>query len=320
MSSAERESGLHTVCRATAAPVLFFFFNRPHYTRQVWEQIRLARPKRLLLVADGARDDVSADQERCAETMSIVEGSIDWACEVERNYSPRNLGARDRIASGLAWAFERVDRAIILEDDCLPSEGFFEFCGELLDMYQDDARIGMITGVNYRACSSGTHGSTYFGSRHASIWGWATWRRAFSGYDPAMSAWRATVGPPDIRSWFTDWRSRMLHTTMFDLGSEGGIETWDIAWCLHMARRRMISLVPAANLISNIGIEGTRGRKGDANNLMPFGRLDLPLRHPPVPPLDAQYDCLVAKRHRLFRDWLWAKWRHRVRRLVGLVS
>lgn len=302
--------------QAEAAPVLFFFFNRPEYTRRIWDQIRLARPSRLLLVADGPRERVSSDAMLCAQTRAIVEGSIDWPCVVDREYAHTNLGARDRIVSGLAWAFERVDRAIVLEDDCLPSPSFFSFCGELLERFQEDPAVGMIAGTNYRPSPPERGGSSYFGSRHSSIWGWATWRRVVSGYDPQMPAWRSSLAPRHLRQWFTDGRSRLLHTTMFDLAREGGVTTWDIAWCLHMIKQRMISVVPSVNLVSNIGIEGTRGRTDDANNCMPIGQLHFPLRHPLALEPDPDYDRFVACRHRLWRDWMRAKWTHRLRRLM----
>jgi hypothetical protein len=37
-----------------------------------------------------------------------------------KNYADVNLGGGRRIASGLDWVFDTVDRAIVLEDDCLP--------------------------------------------------------------------------------------------------------------------------------------------------------------------------------------------------------
>lgn len=34
--------------------------------------------------------------------------------------------------TAINWVFESEDAAIILEDDCLPSLSFFDYCGELL--------------------------------------------------------------------------------------------------------------------------------------------------------------------------------------------
>ncbi|KAB1986870.1 hypothetical protein, partial [Haemophilus parainfluenzae] len=81
-----------------------------------------------------------ADIDLCNQSKSITE-QIDWDCKVERNYSEVNLGCRKRISSGLTWAFESVEEAIVLEDDCLPELSFFNFCETLLEYYRDDQRI-----------------------------------------------------------------------------------------------------------------------------------------------------------------------------------
>jgi hypothetical protein len=64
-----------------------------------------------------------------------------------KNYADVNLGGGRRIASGLDWVFDTVDRAIALEDDCLPHPSFFRYCQELLEKYQDDDRIATILGT-----------------------------------------------------------------------------------------------------------------------------------------------------------------------------
>ena len=128
-------------------PVAFIIFNRPDTTRIVFEEIKKAKPEKLLIIADGPRNNKPGEKERCAETRAIVE-NIDWECEVLRNYSDKNMGCKNRVASGLNWVFENVEEAIILEDDCLPDQSFFRYCQELLEKYRDDKRIMLIAGDN----------------------------------------------------------------------------------------------------------------------------------------------------------------------------
>ena len=112
-------------------PVAFLVFNRPDTTERVFEAIRLARPPKLLVVADGPRAHRPDDDTKCQATRAIIE-RVDWPCEVLKNYSEANLGCRTRVSSGLDWVFSTVEEAIILEDDCLPHPTFFRFCEELL--------------------------------------------------------------------------------------------------------------------------------------------------------------------------------------------
>lgn len=47
------------------------------------------------------------------------------------------------------WVFDNEEQAIILEDDCVPSVAFFEYCDFFLDKYKEDKSIGFISGANY---------------------------------------------------------------------------------------------------------------------------------------------------------------------------
>ena len=131
-------------------PVAFIIFNRPEVTAQVFAAIRAARPKKLLVIADGPRADRVGEAVRCAAARAIVDNGVDWPCEVFRNYSDVNLGCGRRVSSGISWAFEQVDRAIILEDDCLPGASFFGYCTELLERYRDDERVMHIGANNFQ--------------------------------------------------------------------------------------------------------------------------------------------------------------------------
>lgn len=64
-------------------PVLILFFNRPQQLSQVFEQVKKARPSRLFLYQDGARNEHDLPGiKACREIVS----QIDWECEVERFY------------------------------------------------------------------------------------------------------------------------------------------------------------------------------------------------------------------------------------------
>ena len=68
-------------------PVLILFFNRPQQLSQVFEQVKKARPSRLFLYQDGARNERDLPGiEACREIVS----QIDWECEVGRLYQAAN--------------------------------------------------------------------------------------------------------------------------------------------------------------------------------------------------------------------------------------
>src|SRR5262249_10093644 len=128
-------------------PVAVFAFARPDLLRKVLSSVRTARPRLLLIVTDGPRQGHLEDVTRCKETLKILE-AIDWPCETRRCHSERNLGCDLRLTTGLAWIFEQVAEAIILEDDVVPDPSFFPWCATMLHHYRDEPTIMHVAGRN----------------------------------------------------------------------------------------------------------------------------------------------------------------------------
>ncbi len=139
-----------TTLASPIAPVALFVFNRPDLTARVFEVVRAAQPPVLFVSADGPRPDRPDDERLCRETREIVQ-AVDWPCDVHWNLREQNLGCGPAMSQGISWVFEHVDRAIILEDDCIPDPSFFPFCDELLERYEDDSRVMQIAGSNLNA-------------------------------------------------------------------------------------------------------------------------------------------------------------------------
>jgi hypothetical protein len=265
----------------TQAPVVLFMFARPDTTARIMEAIREAKPKRLLLVADGARDGVPGEAERSEQTRALA-ARVDWDCEVSTNFADRNMGQKERVDSGLSWAFEQEEEAIILEDDTLPNQTFFRFCDELLERYRDDERILSIGGTNFQFDGRASSDSYYF-SRYPHIWGWASWRRAWNLTDPEMTRW------PELRE--SGWLDDLIEAPhaagywshQLDLAYRER-HTWDYAWLFSAWVNEGLHAVPNVNLVSNLGFREdathTAPDLADFLGELPTRELPFPLVHP----------------------------------------
>lgn len=258
-----------------STPVAFFIFNRPDVTAEVFGAIARARPRRLLVVADGPR--TAEEAERCARTRAVVE-RVDWDCEVLTNFSDENLGCRRRVASGLDWVFAEAEEAIILEDDCLPAPDFFPFCAELLERYREDERVMHVSGDNFQGGRSRTPASYYF-SRYFHIWGWATWRRAWRHYDVGMRTWPESRDL--IRGLFEREEEADFWASIFDRVHAGQIDTWDYQWVYACWSQSGLAVTPDVNLVSNLGFgpDATHTREENGMARLPVESLG-PVRHP----------------------------------------
>ena len=238
------DSLLHT-------PVAFLIFNRPETTAQVFEAIRAARPPKLLIVADGPRQNRPGEAELCAEVRAIA-SDVDWPCEVLTNYSDVNMGCKARISSGLDWVFSQVEEAIILEDDCLPTESFFGFCEMMLDRYRDNERVMMIAGTNFLLDEAGRENSCYF-SNMVSIWGWATWRTSWQKRITDFGVINTTLIAARFNSrTYSKYIVKMLRGAI-----SGSIDTWDVQWFYSVILNNAICVTPLMNQVKNIGYLGT---------------------------------------------------------------
>jgi hypothetical protein len=262
------------------SPVVFIVFNRPETTKQVFETIRAARPPKLLVVSDGPRPSKAGEEERCAAVRAIV-SKVDWPCEVSRDHSAANLGCRQRVSSGITWAFQQVERAIILEDDCVPSPSFFRFCDEMLERYENDERVMMVSGDN-RLWGRGDPGTSYYFSRYPNIWGWATWRRSWAKFDLDMHDWPKIRAAGDFDQYFHKASERYYWKSLFNYVHGGHLDTWDYQWVYSIWKESGLSVAPRRNLVRNIGFaeNATHTRSGSLFAGLTDEDMEFPLEHP----------------------------------------
>jgi hypothetical protein len=278
-----RQDLLEAKAKTFETPVALFVFNRPDSTRRVFEAIASVRPTKLLLIADGPRLAKPGETEACLQVRDIVT-RVDWPCEVSTNFAPTNLGCKNRIISGLNWAFSLVNEAIILEDDCLPDPSFFPFCHELLERYRDDNRVSMIAGTNF-VWRATPPSPSYFFSRMTHIWGWATWRRAWSLYDEHLSQWPAIRASGLLEQAFSERRLTRYWTGIFDQMHAGsGPNICDYQWAYTNLVQHSLIAVPRTNLITNIGFgaDATHTTGTDPEMVVPSAPIEFPLVHPPA--------------------------------------
>jgi hypothetical protein len=208
---------------------------------------------------------------------------VDWPCDVHWNIREQNLGCGPAMSQGISWVFEHVDRAIILEDDCIPDPSFFRFCDELLERYADDSRVMQIAGSNLNAPPAVFAGSSYSFASFPLVWGWATWRRAWGLYDFRMSSWPAFRDAGMLGGLHARPQRRAQLRREWD-HIHAGHGTWDHQWQYAVMSQHGLSIYPASNLVSNLGFREDATQTTQAGSMaeVPVRGMDFPLSHPPI--------------------------------------
>lgn len=234
-------------------PILFLIFNRPDTTKLVFEQIRKVKPKYLYVAADGPRDDIEGEAVRCNETKKIIADGIDWECEVRTLYRQNNLGCGLAVSGAITWFFNNVEQGIVVEDDCLPGHSFFTFCETLLEYYKNNTQIFSIMGSNPFGEIVLNNEESYFFSKEFTAWGWASWRRAWEHYDYDLKNWNSfnkeRIKEVSPRKEFSKYWVPLFNN-LKQLESK---YTWDYQWMFSTWNEGAYTIVPAKNMVSNIG-------------------------------------------------------------------
>lgn len=291
-------------------PIALIIFNRPKQTRQVFESIRLIKPEKLYVIADGHR--TKDEQSLCDETRAIIE-TIDWRCDLKKKYSDKNLGCGINESKGLDWVFDQEDQAIILEDDCLPHPSFFPFCEELLERYKNNNAIMHISGNFFQHKNNKFKDrNSYYGSVLPHVWGWATWKRAWKKYDYDLTQWPEEKQKQTLAPWFKNPAAYEYWSGIWDQYYTEKINNYDARWVFACMINKAICINPTVNLISNIGFDesATHTKIPDESANIPTKEMHFPLIHPDKLAINYQADEFTFRknfgidekiRHRIIR-------------------
>lgn len=260
-----------------AANVLLICFNRPRLARVAFERLREAKPAFLYVAADGPRASRPGEAALCDEVRAVFD-DIDWPCHVVRDFAPDNMGCEPRIESALQATFENVDRAIVMEDDLLPEDGFFGFCETMLDRYADEPRVGTIAGSSYVRSSALCRSSYYF-SRYANTLGWGTYKRVIDSVN-----WKPDTAEitEDLRSVLERKGEARRWAECVEMVYSGRVSTWDYQFVISQLLARQLAVTPRVSLVTHIGTgpDATHTPVNDDFFNRPVGMVPDPIRHP----------------------------------------
>lgn len=237
--------------------ILYCIFNRPDVVEQTFVPIKEAKPKKLYIASDGARENREDEDKIVEQTRKYVLDNIDWNCEVHTLFQDKNLGCDTAVPKAIEWFFKYEEMGIILEDDILASQEFFEFCTILLEKYKNDQRVRSIGGF---CISKGVdYEYDYAFTPRPLTWGWAAWRRSWDGFDITISDWKKLKHTQWLKRIFnTHIYKRLEWSEIFDIYF--GDCAWDYAYSfanMKLVEKGCYSLSPAnKNLITNIGYSG----------------------------------------------------------------
>lgn len=238
------------------SPILFITFVRPEYARRSWDAIKAARPKKLYFYSNKGRSEKEGEIERNEEIRSFI-NEIDWDCDLHTFFREKCVDIYTSLWGAMDWLFEKEESGIIIEEDCVATKAFFQFCDDLLPRYANNPKVRMITGNNYTP-EYNPKGVDYFFSHITNIYGWASWRDRWQGLDRKMTNWDEVKNRP-MRKYFPTYLCYMWYKLNMQRIYDN-IDTsnpWDFITLYNSIKNDQCSIIPKCNLVWDIGVSGS---------------------------------------------------------------
>jgi len=264
-------------------PVLLMTYRRPENTKRLLNILKKFKQNNIFVFNDGLKvKDHKYDHSRTRKIITDFKKKN----KIKLIFSKKNLTQKNNLPFAISEVFQKFDKVIILEDDCIPNKFFFKFCNILLEKYKNDNRISQISGNNFLNFKNfkRRNNESYFFSNFTSSWGWATWRDKWKNYyDKDIKIWPKIKKENWLKDILQNKKSVDFWTKAFDRRYRVLDDDWDRPWTLINLANNRLNIFPSKNLISNIGEDSvalhTNPKKW--NNLK-LESLKFPLIHPNI--------------------------------------
>ncbi len=204
--------------------VVIMAYSRPEHFRKVLSSCESKLEKVTVYLDKPANNSVAEEQDKILE---IIQNSS-LNCELHRR--TERLGLAGSILTAVAEQVAKKDHVVILEDDCVPLDGFFEFMLNSIHDYRDDDDTTAVCATR-TACPFNP-------------WGWATWSHKWKYKKFSAEEILQTKNMP-----------RDLVSLLKQNPVDG--EIWSLSWLTLQYLTGKVSCYPKSNLVQNIGLDHT---------------------------------------------------------------
>jgi hypothetical protein len=271
-------------------------------THNLFQIIRKLKPEKLYVAADGANRDIPIDYQICLKTRSVI--MPEWKCETKFLFHDEHLGKSKNVYQAISWLFEQEEDGIILFDDTLPNIDFFHYCEELLEKYRNVPEI-MHIGANYLKRRKKYLSNSYHFTAYSFIWGFATWRSTWEGFDLELKKTSDEVFKV-IDKYVNHPFDKIFCHRVYNVLRKFKLDYWEYQYNFHIWSKNGLCISPNENLVTNVGF---KKRKRRVRKLMKKTAPILPLQHPETIERNRKADAYTARKvyrrriSRIFGDW-----------------
>ena len=238
------------------SPVALFTYNRPAHTRKTLEALALnpeSPQTELFIYADGPKPDATKeDHAKINEVRQIIREQA-WCGQVHLIEAETNRGLATSIVEGVRAVLAHAGSAIVLEDDLRVTPGFLSYMNDALRRYENEPQVMHISG--YMLPVRATLPDTFF-LRLTSSWGWATWSRAFTQFEPNAPDLLSQLEKRGLLDAF-NLDGAYDYVAQLRANADGRLHTWAVQWYATLLLKGGLGLFPRSSLVENCGFDGS---------------------------------------------------------------
>jgi hypothetical protein len=268
----------------------------------LFQIIRKIKPEKLYVAADGANRAIPIDYQMCLKTRSVI--MPEWKCETQFLYHDDHIGKSKNAYQAISWMFQHEEEGIVLFDDTMPNIDFFHYCEQLLEKYRNVPEI-MHIGANYLERKKKYLKNSYHYSAYSFIWGFATWRRVWEGFDLQLKKAPEEVFKV-IDKYVNNPIEKMFCHRIYNTLRKHNLDYWEYQYNFHIWLNNGLCISPNVNLVTNVGF---KKRKRRIRKLMKKTAPILPIQHPETIERNKRSDKYIFKKvyqrslSMVFTDW-----------------
>jgi len=229
-------------------PVLLIAYRRVNNLKEILNRFNELKVTKLYISLDGPiSDNLDSLVDHKAILDAITKFRETYTGNLNTLIRHNNFGCSASILSACNWIFENETKAVILEDDCKPSDDFFKFAEYAAEKLEHENSIWLACGSQFMDGSEMEN--SWFLSNYPLSWGWITLRDKWS------EMLQSILTPTKL----INDRFAVAERAYWNAGSvraqRGFVDVWDTVLVQQMLQKNKLALLPRYNLVSNNGLD-----------------------------------------------------------------
>ncbi len=252
------------------APVAMFVYNRADHFKETYEALAKceeAKHTDLIVFSDGAKNDKSKEAVESVRSFSLeIKNKNDFK-SVKIIESPQNKGLAKSIIEGVTKVLNEYGKIIVLEDDCVCSPYFLKFMNGCLDFYENNKKIGAISGYAPAIAFPQNYNEDVFMAFRSCSCSWGTWKDRWENVDWVLKGFSEFCKNPQlIKKLNSNGNDRFMRLYR---QTKGNGSSWSVRFGAHLVKNDWLTVYPRYSYIKNIGCDesGVHSKSEDADKM-----------------------------------------------------